>query len=61
MQYKYFSPIKLLILYGIIGSIITALIGSISSLFECRTSLKLDIYKIEDNGKTYFENFKKEK
>ena len=57
MQYKYFSPIKLLILYGIIGAIITIIIGAISSLFECSTSLKLDICKIGDNDKTYLENF----
>jgi hypothetical protein len=59
MQYKYISPIKLLIIYGIIGVIITTIIGAISSLFECSTSLKLEICKIKDMAdKTYLENFK---
>ena len=38
MQYKYISPIKLLMLYGIIGTIISAIIGVISSFIECNYS-----------------------
>ena len=66
MQYKYISPIKLLIIYGIIGAIITTIIGLISSFFECNSinsSLDLKICKIKysiDNKEKYFlENFKK--
>ena len=58
MQYKYFSPIKLLILYGIIGVIITTIIGIFSSLFECSTSLNLNICQVRDSDKAYLENFK---
>jgi len=69
MQYKYLSPIKLLIIYGIIGAIITIIIGTISSFIECNkinSSLDLKICKITYNtnkndniNKTYFlENFK---
>ena len=59
MQYKYISPIKLLMLYGIIGAIISAIIGVISSFIECNYSLGLKICKIKDNtDKFYFENYK---
>jgi len=62
MQYKYFSPIKLLIIYGIIGAIITITIGSISTFIECnKISFQvLRICKIKDDtDNTYFlENFK---
>ena len=62
MQYKYLSPIKLLIIYGIIGTVITALIGVISSFNECNNIylyLDLKICKIKhNNNTTYLENFK---
>jgi len=63
MQYKYISPIKLLIVYGIIGAIITTIIGLISTFIECNkinSYLDIKICKIEDKkDKTYFlENFK---
>ena len=62
MQYKYYSPIKLLIIYGIIGTIITTIIGIISTFIECNkfySSLALKICKIKDNTDiTYLENFK---
>ena len=62
MQYKYLSPIKLLIIYGMIGTIITVLIGIISSFNECNNIylyLDLKICKIKDNNNTtYLENFK---
>ena len=60
IDHKYFSPIKLLIFYGIIGTIITTIIGIISSFVECKgiySALDLKICKIENNG-TYLENFK---
>jgi len=60
MQYKYLSPIKLLIIYGIIGVIITIITGAISSLVECSISSELEICKIKDikTGKIYLENFR---
>ena len=63
MQYKYISPIKLLIVYGIIGAIITTIIGLISSFFECNkinSSLDLLICKIKEKEKDkfYLDNFK---
>ena len=59
MQYKYLSPIKLLIIYGMIGTIITVLIGIISSFIECNLFFALKICKIKDNTNiTYLENFK---
>jgi len=61
MQYKYLSPIKLLIIYGIIGTIITTIIGIISTFIECNSFFDLKICKIKDdinNDTTYLENFK---
>ena len=62
MEYKYFSPINLLIIYGIIGEIIASIIGIISTFIECNkinSSIDMKICKIKDNnGKTYLENFK---
>ena len=61
MQYKYISPIKLLIIYGITGTIISTIIGLISSFIECNkiySFLDLKICKFEEGGKTYFENIK---
>ena len=62
MQYKYFSPIKLLIIYGIIGAIITIIIGAISTFIECNknySSIVLKICKIKDKtfNTYFFENF----
>ena len=62
MQYKYLSPIKLLIIYGIIGAIITIIIGIFPTFIECNeifSSSVLEICRIKDNtNKVYFENFK---
>ena len=62
MQYKYLSPIKLLIIYGIIGAIITAIIGIISTFIECNNiymNLVLKMCRIKENkNTTYLENFK---
>ena len=63
MQYKYISPIKLLIIYGIIGILITTIIGLISTFIECNevySSLDMKICNIENKeDETYFlENFK---
>ena len=60
MEYKYISPIKLLIIYGIIGVIITTIIGTISTFIECNNiNSFLEICKILDTNKVaYLENFK---
>ena len=60
MEYKYISPIKLLIVYGILGVIITSIIGTISSFIECNNiNIALKICKIKtDNNETYLENIK---
>ena len=62
MEYKYISHIKLLIIYGIIGTIITIIIGIISSFIECNkinSSLDLKICRIKYNtDTTYLEHFK---
>ena len=68
MEYKYISPIKLLIIYGIIGAIIAITISLISTFIECnKISFQvLKICKIKDKDdytdntdNTYFlENFK---
>ena len=63
MQYKYLSPIKLLIIYGIIGAIITIIIGIISSFIECNKIISFSVLKIcriKDNKyeSYFFENFR---
>ena len=62
MEYKYISPIKLLIIYGIIGVLITTIIGTISTFIECNNiNSFLEICKIRDINKVdkvvYLENF----
>jgi len=53
MDYKYISPIKLLIIYGILGVIITSIIGTISTFIKCNNiNILLEICKL--NG--YLEN-----
>ena len=60
MEYKYFSPVKILTIYGIIGTIITIIITILSTFIECNSSLEMKICTIKDNvNKAYFfENFK---
>ena len=62
MQYKYFSIFNILIIYGFIGIILTAIIGIISTFIECNkyySASVLKICKIKDNtNKIYLENFK---
>jgi len=62
IQYKYVSATKLLIIYGIIGTIITTLIGIISTFFDCdiiSSSLEVEICKVKYNtNTTYLENYK---
>jgi len=62
MEYKFFSPIKLLIINGIIGAIITIAIGSISTFIECNTIsfqvLKICKIKVSTNNTYFLENFK---
>ena len=63
MQYKYLSPIKLLIIYSMLGIIITAIIGIISSFIECNKIISYSVLKIckikgKINESYFFENFK---
>ena len=60
MEYKYFSPVKLLNIYGFIGTIITIILTIVSTFIECNSSLEMKICNIKDNAnKSYFfENFK---
>jgi len=64
MEYKYISPIKLLIVYGILGVIITSIIGTISSFIECNNiNTDLKICKIKNdvnnnNDEAYLESIK---
>ena len=62
MDLKYVSPYKLLMIYGVIGTIITTFIGIISSFFKCHKigSMDMDICKVsnDDENTTYFENLK---
>ena len=56
MQYKYISPIKLLIVYGIVGAIITTIIGLISTFIKCNkinSYLDMRICEIEDDNKAF--------
>jgi hypothetical protein len=60
MQYKYISPIKLLIIYGIIGILITTIIGLISTFIECNevnSSLDMKICKFTKNKEYFLDNF----
>ena len=62
MDLKYISPFKLLIIYGIIGTIICIIIGTISSFFKCNKLVDFDINicNVKDKkneNETYFENF----
>jgi len=63
MEYKYISPIKLLIIYGILGVIITSIIGTISTFIKCNNiNGLLGVCKINnnndnnDNDEYYLEN-----
>ena len=59
MDLKYFSPYKILIFYGFLGSLISAIIGTVSTFIKCSDNfINMNICKIKDsNKKTYLENF----
>ena len=60
MDIKYISPYKILIIFGIIGTIISTAVGIISSFIKCGSIESYDIYfcniKKKDTDETYFEN-----
>ena len=59
MDLKYISPNKILMIYGIIGTLISIIVGTISTFIDCQTigEVNLNICKIKDGNKSYFENF----
>ena len=59
MDLKYISPYKLLIIYGFVGTLISTIIGTISTFFKCSEDYNMNICNIyNNNNETYFENFK---
>jgi len=60
MDLKYISEKKLLMLYGLMGSIISFIICIITTIFEC-VGEKKDIYdyycRVKYDNKTYFDSF----
>ena len=61
MDIKYISPYKILFIYGIVGTIISTLIGIISTFINCnKSSEEMNICKISkivnNENQTYFEN-----
>lgn len=60
MDLKYASPYKLLIIYGILGTIISAIIGTISTFVKCYKieNFEINICNIDkDKKEDYLENF----
>ena len=61
MDLKFISPYKLLIFYGIIGTLISLLIGTFSTIFKCHKigSMDMNLCRITNDNKTttYFESF----
>ena len=59
MDLKYISPNKILMIYGIIGILISIIVGTISTFIDCQTigEVNLNICKIYGDNKSYFENF----
>ena len=58
MDLKYISPHKILMLYGILGTIISSIVGIISSFIKCnKSSIEIKICNISNyKNQTYFEN-----
>ena len=60
MDSKYISYYKILIIYGFVGTVISTIIGAISSFIPCyNNSIKMKICNIlnENNQSYYFESF----
>ena len=57
MDLKYISPYKILIIYGILGTIISTIIGILSTFIKCKkSSINMNICQIKDekNKEYYF-------
>ena len=52
---NYVSKGKLLLIYGIMGALISSISCTISTFIECSTKR---FCKVEENGKKYYDNFK---
>ena len=57
MDIKNFSPTKLLLIYGISGTILYIVICTLSTFVECPSSLKDTICYIQNGKSFYLENF----
>ena len=60
MDLKYFSPYKILIFYGFLGTLISAIIGTLTTYIKCSDifiDLKICNISNDNNTKTYLENF----
>ena len=58
MDLKFISPYKLLLIYGLLGTFINAIIGTISTFFKCPKNFQINICKISnDKNETFLENF----
>ena len=60
MDSKYVSHYKILIIYGIVGTVISIIIGAVSSFIPCsNSSIEMKICNIlnENNQSYYFESF----
>jgi hypothetical protein len=55
MDLKYISPAKLLLIYGIIGTLISSIIGIIASYISFGEN-KMKIFNVNREGKYYLEN-----
>jgi hypothetical protein len=55
MDLKFLSPAKLLLIYGFIGTIISLIVGIISTFINCH-EYKMGICNIKSDGKYYLEN-----
>ena len=57
MDLKFISPYKLLIIYGLLGTLISAIVGTISTFFKCPKN-EINICNISnDKNETFVENF----
>lgn len=61
MDLKFISPYKLLIYYGIIGTLISLIIGTFSTIFKCHKigNMDMNLCRISNDNTTttYFESF----
>ena len=59
MDIKNFSPIKIFVIYGIVGAIFYIIICILSTFVKCPSSFTNSVCNIIYNDSSYFENFNK--